>query len=673
MEKWLLQLRSVWSVKSLILLPAGDHDISPLQHNCSLSKKQAAHVAKQIASLNRADSSEGNGVFQTFVSQKLPGDWLLATLEPEIGGYRYVLMQTLEPAADQFFNPNVSDLFMRFLRDSLMSHHAVQDRDRGASRLDVLMRFGNLLPSTLELDELYWKIYQLVSEVMDADAFFVGLLLDDEQLINHTFLVDEGKRYPRLVEPLGPGVASRAIQTRKPVIQNRTKEEIAELEKNRARINAFGNVARVSRSLLACPIIHHGEVIGVISTQSYRENAYSADDASLLDVLASQIGTTITNAELYQEQLRRTQILSVAEEVDNHAWGKGDTYMVITTLLKNLKGRFEEGRHTFFLRNEETHTWEMIDEHGHISFPQLEDILTAPTLLRTVYASKRPAVKGMLEGETWLQQIYSSPPSSALAVPMLRNDEVMGILLNVRDTEMAFSAGDSVWYEQLLTRLAATLERIQYLQNLAKERDKFLSLVDHLDQGVHIIDANCKVLFRNQWSKNKFRLSEEPDYCYQIIFNQPGRCEICPILATEKIKNNRGFEVTRTDGSVLHVKVMPFTDSDGEARFIELIKDVTQEKKYESEKIEFENLKTAIEFAGTVAHELNQPLTGITGLISLVLETVDSDDANYGIIKEIENQAERMENLIARFLKITRIKRARYLDNDILDLKESTE
>ncbi len=673
MEKWLLQLHSVWSVKSLILLPAEEQELSPLQYNCSLAKEQIAQImALADDSVQAHDSGEGIQ-FQNFVAGKLPGEWLLASLDPDIGGYRFVLIQPEEGAADRFGSAEVGGLFIRFLRDSLMSPDTSGGKDRGTSRLDVLMRFGTLLPTTLELDELYWKIYQLVREVMDADAFFVGLLIREEGLINHTFLVDEGKRYPRLVEPLGPGVASRAIQTRKPVIQNRTREEISSLEKNRGQLNAFGNLNKVSRSLLACPIIHHDEVIGVISTQSYRENAYTADDAGLLDVLASQIGTTISNAGLYQEQIRRTQILSVAEEVDNHAWGKGDTHVVIQTLLRNLKDRFAEGDYTFFLRCDGHHHWEKIDVNEYAAFPEFDQILQSDTLLRTVFHSKRPAVKGMLEGESWLQKIYESKPSSALAVPMLRNEEVIGLLLDVRQTEMAFSAGDAVWYEQLLNRLEATLQRIQYLQNLAKERDKFLSLVNHLDEGVHIVDADCRVLFRNQWSKNRFSFASEPEFCYQIMFKHSERCEICPLLSSGKLKHTRGFEVSRKDGTVLHVNVMPFSDSEGQVRYIELIKDVTQAKKYESEKIEFENLKTAIEFAGTVAHELNQPLTGITGLISLVLETMDSEDANFSIIQEISSQAERMEQLIAKFLKITRIKRARYLDNDILDLKESTE
>jgi len=58
---------------------------------------------------------------------------------------------------------------------------------------------------------------------------------------------------------------------------------------------------------------------------------------------------------------------------------------------------------------------------------------------------------------------------------------------------------------------------------------------------------------------------------------------------------------------------------------------------------------STIDRAGLM-HELNQPLTGITGLISLILEDSSRNDVNYENLKEIENQAFRLRDYIQGIL-----------------------
>ncbi|MFQ5628953.1 MAG: histidine kinase dimerization/phospho-acceptor domain-containing protein [bacterium] len=56
-----------------------------------------------------------------------------------------------------------------------------------------------------------------------------------------------------------------------------------------------------------------------------------------------------------------------------------------------------------------------------------------------------------------------------------------------------------------------------------------------------------------------------------------------------------------------------------------------------------------IAHAMDLAHELNQPLTGISGLVSLILEEIDESDIHYENLKEIEKQANRLQSMIQMF------------------------
>lgn len=72
---------------------------------------------------------------------------------------------------------------------------------------------------------------------------------------------------------------------------------------------------------------------------------------------------------------------------------------------------------------------------------------------------------------------------------------------------------------------------------------------------------------------------------------------------------------------------------------------------------EKEKLRSMVELASSVGHELNQPLTGITGYCALIKEDLKESDAIYDDIVEIEKQAGRLEKLVYKFQNLL------YLEN----------
>lgn len=70
-----------------------------------------------------------------------------------------------------------------------------------------------------------------------------------------------------------------------------------------------------------------------------------------------------------------------------------------------------------------------------------------------------------------------------------------------------------------------------------------------------------------------------------------------------------------------------------------------------------EKLFLIIDVARSLAHELNQPLTGISGYCTLIMETINDGDSQ-SIMSDLENileQASRLENLIFKFQSIAHL------------------
>jgi signal transduction histidine kinase len=70
---------------------------------------------------------------------------------------------------------------------------------------------------------------------------------------------------------------------------------------------------------------------------------------------------------------------------------------------------------------------------------------------------------------------------------------------------------------------------------------------------------------------------------------------------------------------------------------------------------ENKRLNSIIAFTRSIGHELNQPLTGISGYCALLKEEVDKGSSLYQDIHEIEQQAIRLERIVNKFQSVTHL------------------
>ncbi len=148
------------------------------------------------------------------------------------------------------------------------------------------------------------EVHAIVRGLVDADYFEITVHDSDRWwVLLESDTVDgvtKANDVPHVVDPVdNPGL--RAIRTRPYYILHRTPAEIARLEgAGRAASadgwNPVGHVGRRSRSILYVPLQTGGDVIGLLSAQSYRYDAYSATAAEDLILVGEYIGLALRNA-----------------------------------------------------------------------------------------------------------------------------------------------------------------------------------------------------------------------------------------------------------------------------------------------------------------------------------------------------------------------------------------
>ncbi|RMD92660.1 MAG: GAF domain-containing protein [Calditrichaeota bacterium] len=683
MKEYVRDFCQLWSIDQLILYFYGASSSDKIiSYGIDVRDNDLLDLDIYFGSLpgtgNTCQSLEGQEAFFDmlhFIHN--PSKWLAGYfLREKTPSSAFLIRFADEQALRSAFDQNQKKLY--FCLD-LLSREASRSvfSDQRASHFDVLESFGTIASSTLDADELFWIIYHHVHRVMDVDAFFIGLYMPGEKAIDLVFMVDEEERFPRVVEPLGNGIASQALRRREPILCNRTKDEILALEKNKQGINFFGNHNRVSKSLLAAPIIYRGRLIGVISVQSYKYNAYNENHLRLLNVLASQAGVAIENAHLFAEQHLKAKTFAIADEIHQKAWKTDSVDKIIQSLLSLLCHHFNYLAYAFFYSDEKEGDWKvLVANEGNLE-PQIkinrDELFSGGQNFVRVLNEMKSETLEKISREDWIARFFKKLPRSLLVVPMIIENEADGFLVVAEAGHKAFSEDDARWFELLLSRLALSFQKNRFLKGISNERDRLMTILNLFQEGVHILDRQFNILFANRWSQNHLKRAHGEAKCYQMFFGLEAPCKECPLASGNRLHHQTTFEFRSTNGRIFKISLTKFPQLKDQDHILEIVKDITQEIEFNEKERKVQQLETAMAIAGTIAHELNQPLTGITGLSSLILEDLPASDYNYDSIREIENQANRLRDLIRKFQKMTKIEKMDYAGKDIVDLRRSIE
>jgi PAS domain S-box-containing protein len=185
-----------------------------------------------------------------------------------------------------------------------------------AERLAAVNRVSAAVGAVLDLDALLETVRREVSEVFQADAFFVALYDARADELDFRIQVDEGVIEPPSREKVGAGFTSRVIREKRPLLIHDVAAELAGLPEPLL----YGSF-KMPRSWIGAPMVVGEELVGVISVQSYGERSYGEEDSQLLVTIADQAAVAIENARLYEgareelaERRRTERVLRESEQ-----------------------------------------------------------------------------------------------------------------------------------------------------------------------------------------------------------------------------------------------------------------------------------------------------------------------------------------------------------------------
>ena len=150
--------------------------------------------------------------------------------------------------------------------------------------------------------------------------------------------------------------------------------------------------------------------------------------------------------------------------------------------------------------------------------------------------------------------------------------------------------------------------------------------------------------------------------CHDALFGRSVACETCPLGHGEMTVDGASGATEMTDvrnGRIWKVTTWPLAEL-GQSEPDENVavchyKDVTEERELQQQMLMLEKIAAVGELAGCVAHELNNPLTGILSFSQLLARmTEESDPESCSMANEIEESARRCRNIVQALLDYSR-------------------
>jgi sigma-B regulation protein RsbU (phosphoserine phosphatase) len=186
---------------------------------------------------------------------------------------------------------NILTLLASRLAIAIENARLFQKERAQSETLMVLTEVSREISSILDVEELLRRAAELVKRVIDYQIVSIMLYDEEQKVFRHRLDVKHGQRVQgKLRVAASEGIVGAAATLREPVlVPDVTVDE------------RYLLVNPETRSELAIPMLHKGQVIGVLDLESPQLNYFTEEHVQTLSILAANLAVSLENARLYEQ------------------------------------------------------------------------------------------------------------------------------------------------------------------------------------------------------------------------------------------------------------------------------------------------------------------------------------------------------------------------------------
>lgn len=205
-------------------------------------------------------------------------------------------------------------------------------------------------------------------------------------------------------------------------------------------------------------------------------------------------------------------------------------------------------------------------------------------------------------------------------------------------------------------------------ETLKKSESTIRAMINATKSLVYLFDIKGNIINLN--SPGALLFDKRPDEMigknFNIFFNEKDFSRLS-VLVNDVVENHDPISYQKERrGRFFAVHLYPvFNESDQVDRICVFANDITDLKKTEK-------VFAAIETAGGICHEMNQPLQVILGNLEIIRLNMKKDDPNLNLINTILAQTEKLGRITKQLAHITRYETKGYVKGTIFDIDKSS-
>ncbi len=258
-----------------------------------------------------------------------------------------------------------------------------------------------------------------------------------------------------------------------------------------------------------------------------------------------------------------------------------------------------------------------------------------------------------------------------LFVPIRTRDGGMAALLVLGEklSQKAYSIEDKRLLSALATQVATTLENARLFNDAVRVRANLEAWFHAMADGVMIIDSVYKVRYANRAFAGMFG-----DCMGQVCWEALGREDQCRHCGMRYLRDEGGKLVHYSDSLAerdYDVVSASLPSPDGTFAVIEVFRDVTTERAALERLHESSRLASVGRLAAGVAHEINNPLTGILGFAERAIRKDPPPELRRDL-DIIYDEARRAAEVVKNLLTFARRHEPTRQSVDLNDILEKT-
>nr|MDP9491144.1 ATP-binding protein [Actinomycetota bacterium] len=520
----------------------------------------------------------------------------------------------------------------------------------------------------LDLEELLDELMEQIRLLLDADTAVMLLLdVDGKTLVPRAAKGLEEELEADVKILVGQGFAGRVAAERGTVVIDDI--EHAEIVNPLLREHGI-------KSLIGAPLLHLGELIGVVHAGSYTSHFFSPNDGLLLQLVADRVALAITQARLFEaerEARRDAEIahgqvsfLAQASEVfassnDYTANLERIAELAVPTLADEVlidmvgeEGRLERLAGAYA----GSEKLEMIRELERRYPPSAEATLGAGAVVRSgepqiAAEITDEMIDAVARDEEHARLIRSLGLRSFMTVPLVVGDTVLGAITFIISTsDRRYGPADLAFAQELARRGSVAIENAQ-LRAGTEERARASLVLDHVGEGVFLVDRSGVVRLWNPAAAAITGIAAEDVVGQHAVRAIPGWDavrESVPVAgsASQATRPPEALPLELGDREIwLLISGVSFPEGT-----VYAFRDMTEERGLR---------ELQSEFVATISHELRTPLAAVYGAAMTLQQRSDEldDDAREGLLAVVYDEAGRLSRIIDDVLWASRLETGR--------------